>query len=189
MEIETATPNGRRGTKQNYETPWAFIRAVEEKLTRRVVFDLAASPANAKAEHFWTRDDNSLLLDWHVVESSCGVLWLNPEFNDIPTWAAKAHAATSDPRCLPVAMLTPASVGSNWFRDFVFGKARVLFLNGRIIFDGQSEPEDWKEKHPGKRWKPDPYMKDLMLTVFGWRNSGGELRTGFEIWSWMEGGK
>jgi hypothetical protein len=34
------------------------------------------------------------------------------------------------------AMLVPAGVGANWWRDHVHNKAHVLLLNGRIMFVG-----------------------------------------------------
>lgn len=60
-----------------------------------------------------------------------------------------------------ILMLVPASVGSNWYRDFVFRKAQTVFINGRIKFLGQMQP----------------YPKDLMLCVFGFDQYD------FEVWT------
>jgi hypothetical protein len=61
-----------------------------------------------------------------------------------------------------IALLVPASVGSNWYRDYVDRYAYVLFLNGRIDFI------------PG-----EPYPKDCMLVLYGYSNKPGN-----RVWTW-----
>ena len=58
-------------------------------------------------------------------------------------------------------MLVPASVGSCWFADHVFGKALVLPLRPRLVFVGETHP----------------YPKDLMALAW-------EGYAGFELWKW-----
>lgn len=141
----------RHKSNQAYATPPNFIRACETHFGRRVVWDLAANAANTKAERFYDEEMNSLVQPWHEISAPGGMLWLNPPFDDIGPWAKKCSVEATWGGCPPIVMLTPASVGSNWFRDYVHKKARVVFLNGRIKFLGSS----------------DPYPKDLMLSVFG----------------------
>ena len=57
----------------------------------------------------------------------------------------------------------PASVGSNWFRDHVFQKSLVLFLNNRIKFVGAK----------------DAYPKDCIIAAYGFGAPG------FEMWRWQ----
>jgi len=63
-----------------------------------------------------------------------------------------------------VLMLTPASIGSEWFQRYVHRKAMVLGLSPRLHFVGAA----------------DPYPKDCMLSCFGFGV------TGFDIWRWDE---
>jgi hypothetical protein len=98
------------------------------------------------------------------IESKAQWGFLNPPFFDIAPWAEKCATSPS-----PVLFLVPASVGSNWFRDFVHNAAsQVLFLNGRLYFD---------PAHP--TWG---YPKDCMLCVYD--NSGRE--TEYEPWDWWK---
>ena len=61
-------------------------------------------------------------------------------------------------------MLVPASVGSNWWQEFVHHKAHVLMLNDRIQFVGA----EWV------------YPKDLGLLLYT-----PFIRQGsYEGWSW-----
>jgi hypothetical protein len=96
--------------------------------------------------------------------SHAGLLWLNPEYSAIEPWAKKC--ALEAARGANIVMLTPASVGANWFRDHVAGRADVSLLNGRITFVGSTAG----------------YPKDLMVSHFH-RHAGG----GMCIWDWRSG--
>jgi phage N-6-adenine-methyltransferase len=141
---KTGASFNRGPSKQNYATPPELIAAVEKRFGS-IAWDLAAEPENAKAPQFYTEKDDSLAQDWHKHE---GLLWLNPPYNCIAPWAEKCsreHRLEAY-----VALLVPASVGSNWFQNHVLHQALVLFLNPRVSFDG---------KHP--------FPKDIMLCVYG----------------------
>ena len=142
-------------SKQDYGTPWEFIDAVAARFGP-IAFDLAAHAANCKHADYYNVEDDSLSKDWTKLR---GNLWLNPEFGDIAPWAAKSSREASHDR--RVFMLTPASIGSNWFAEHVHGKALVLGLSPRMMFEGAT----------------DPYPRDLMLSIYG------EF-PGFGTWRW-----
>ena len=144
----------RKNSRQDYETPWKLIWRIETKFNVRFDFDLAASPRNARALNYFTEEDDSLSLEWPTYKTC----WLNPPFKNIGKWAEKCYKNRFQSK---IFFLTPASVGSNWFRDFVYQKAMVIVLNGRITFEGEK----------------DPYPKDCMISIFG-------LPYDFKIWSW-----
>lgn len=151
-------------SKQDYQTPWEFIHAVESKFGE-IGFDLAADAANSKAGrgpigplNFYSELDNSLIQPWHTLS---GNLWLNPPFKRVSPWAHKcAEEASLGAKIL---LLTPAAVDTNWWRDFVHEKARVLFLSPRIQFDGAG----------------DPFMKPLSLACYNF-----SLPKWYEPWRW-----
>ncbi len=149
-------PRQKRGqSRQDYRTPPEFLRAVKSKLgIAQFSIDLAASPDNAVCEKYFTEADNSLVQEWNHT----GVAWCNPPFNNIRPWVAKA--CTSHGR---VAMLVPASVGANWWKEYVHQKCLVYFLNGRITFVGEK----------------DPYPKDCALLLY---SSFSDI--GYEVWTW-----
>jgi hypothetical protein len=159
-----STPKQKPGkSKQDYGTPAEFLRAVERDFhVAEWILDLAATLMNSvsRRAYFgpgspWGED--ALAQDWLSIAGDC---WLNPEFADINPWAAKCHASRS--RNGRIFQLTPASTGTNWYVDHVDGIAHVVALQPRIQFDGC----------------PDPYPKDLVLSVYG------PVRGGFSTWRW-----
>lgn len=144
---------------QEVSTPRNFIDAVEARFGQLHV-DLAASTENAKAPRFIGEEEDSLASEWRRFGGRR--MWLNPPFGEIAPWSAKC-AATS--RLLKpsgrIFLLVPASTGANWFAEHVWRRARVLFLQGRLTFEGHDAP----------------YPKDLVLAVYG-------ARPGAEIWDW-----
>lgn len=75
----------RGGSDQCVQTDPRFIAAVVERFGR-LDFDLAATSSNAQAPLYFTPHDDSLAMDWSLLE---GNLWLNCEFATAPVWAAK----------------------------------------------------------------------------------------------------
>ncbi|MEQ9322996.1 MAG: DNA N-6-adenine-methyltransferase [Polyangiaceae bacterium] len=147
----------RHRSKQDYETPFEFIHAVEELIGAPFAWDLAARADNTKASLFIPPEMNSLTVDWcERLDGRWG--WLNPPFGNIRPWAEKCEIERAGGA--KVALLVPASVGSKWFADHVWGSSKVRPVRPRICFDGQN-----------------PYPKDLMLCLYG-------LKPGFEPWEW-----
>jgi len=150
-------PTIKRGmSKQDYQTDPRFITAVKERFGE-LTFDLAATEQNAQAPRFYSPQDDSLAMDWSLLE---GNLWLNCEFATAPHWAAKCACTTMQPGTR-ILLLTPASIGTNWFADHVHGQALVFALRPRLTFVGET----------------NPYPRDLILSVYG-------MPPGFECWRW-----
>lgn len=147
-------------SEQSVCTPIEFLQAVKLRLgIDTFTCDLAASRENTVARKFYSKAVNSLEQSWNL----SGHNWLNPEYKDITPWVKKAweesrHGAKT-------AVLVPASVGANWFRDYVFGKSDVLFLNGRLTFIGHTQP----------------YPKDLMLLLYAPQNFFH-----CDVWTWAD---
>lgn len=148
-------------SKQDYGTPPEFIDAACRFIgITSFQIDLAASAENAIASMFYTEEDDALCTE--LTWSMPGWSWLNPPFANITPWAERAYAE-SHLAGAKIAMLIPASVGANWWRDYVHEKARVLCLNGRIQFVGA----------------PDPYPKDCALLLYA-----PGLAVGYDVWQW-----
>lgn len=150
-------------SKQDYGTPPEFIQAVEARFGM-LTFDLAATSRNTVVPdtpsgicRYFSRRKNSLAQDWRMIH---GLLWLNPEFERIGRWAEKCAASASSRT--RIMLLTPASVGSEWFANHVHPNAITLGLRPRLIFVGERQP----------------YPKDLMLSLFGFGARG------FDTWRW-----
>lgn len=146
-------------SEQSVATPLGFLSKVRDRLVidewRR---DLAACPENTVAEDYFTEEQDSLKQVW---SDTAGWQWLNPPYSDIAPWTAKAVSESQ--KGAHIAVLVPASTGSNWWRQHVEGKAYITFLNGRITFVGHDKP----------------YPKDLALLLYTPFLQGGSC-----IWRW-----
>lgn len=144
-------------SKQTYQTPPDFLEAVI-RAYGPLTWDLAASAENTASPCYFTKEQDSLAQDWTKLR---GNLWLNPPFGMCDLFAEKCASSTGVGR--RIIMLTPASVGSNWFANFVWGEALVMPVRPRLMFVGETAP----------------YPKDLMLTI--WEPLP---ITGFTPWRW-----
>jgi len=152
-----ATLNRGR-SRQAVRTPPEFLAAVEAKFGR-LTFDLAATEKNAVCKRFFTKRQDALTRRWPV-----GLNWLNPPFDNIAPWVAKCAEESRRPG-VQILVLVPASIGSNWYRDHVEGKAAVIPVgNPRLKFVGH----------------PDGFPKDLMLICYGL----GQKRSVLPQWQW-----
>lgn len=152
--MKTGATFARGKSKQDYATPLELIQAAEKRFGK-IQFDLAAHSRNAKCADYYSLEcgENSLTLPWPEGK----LCWLNPPYDTIAPWALRCCESGAR-----VLLLVPASVGANWFGDFVLNKSLVLALSPRLTFIGAK----------------DPYPKDCILCAFGFG------KPGFEFWRW-----
>lgn len=156
-------------SKQDYATPMELIRAVEKRFGP-LVHDLAAHAQNTRCKTFYSKEQDSLKQAWHR-DFPTGNLWLNPEFGNIAPFMEKCCEESLVREGL-IIVLTPASVGAEWFAKHVEGCALVIPLRPRLSFDGINS-----------------YPKDCMLSLYGRdtrepQGSTIKYLSGFETWRW-----
>jgi len=144
-------------------TPDLFLTAVRTRLgIEEFVLDCAADEHNTKAPLYWGVEHNALVQPWDLGE---GWNWCNPPYAKIKPWVKKAHEEMR--LGVKTAMLLPAGVGANWYRQYVHMEAPVLALNGRLTFVGH----------------PTPYPKDMILIL--WDDTWASARQShFDVWTW-----
>ena len=94
-------------------------------------FDLdpAATPGNAKAPRFYTRDDDGLAQPWK------GRVFLNPPYGaQLRRWLAKARAEVTLGNADLVVALVPVRTGTRWWAEATRDAALVLFWPARVKF-------------------------------------------------------
>lgn len=144
---------------QEVETPADLIAAVTRRFGS-IGFDLAASAENTKGPRFFTREDDTLQQSWDL-GPGVRVAWLNPEFSDIGPYAEKCCEVRDLRRW--TLMLVPQG-SPDWACDFVWERAYVLKLKGRVTFVGHQQG----------------FPKDLMVACYGYGLSGEE------VWDWRK---
>lgn len=119
-----ARNNGRyNGNGRHWETPQEVFAPLNAEFGFTV--DVAASPATAKCDRFYTEEQNGLLQDWTGER-----VWMNPPYGrEIYAWTRKAR----DAGALVVGLL-PASTDLAWWHEDVIGHATVRYLRGRVRF-------------------------------------------------------
>jgi phage N-6-adenine-methyltransferase len=118
--------------RQDWDTPDSVFLPLNEEFHFET--DLAASPGNARAPKFFTKEQDGLKQKWD------GVCWLNPPFGDksskMVDWIKKAWQDTQDNDNLTVVMLIPARTNTKWFHKYCMKAAEVRFICGRPKFGG-----------------------------------------------------
>jgi phage N-6-adenine-methyltransferase len=163
-------------SKQDYGTPWPLIRAIEARWGPLTI-DLAARADNAKAPRFITPEQDSLAQDWDA-QIGFGLGWLNPEFADIAPWAKKCASC----ELASLFMLTPASIGAEWFAEYCELKTKIVALRPRIKYEGCHNLDKNKERTCDESCLGcASYPKDCMLTLWGSRFKDEPV---FQTWRW-----
>lgn len=158
LATKTGASLNRHRSETTVGTPQAFVDACAARYGRFSI-DLAADEQNKKCPNFISIGYDALKSDWRLL-TIAGIAWLNPPYDNIGKWAKKADKSGAR-----VVMLVPASIGANWFRDYVHLKHPVDAINGRIQFGGHHQP----------------YPKDLMLCLFGFARQ--LRRVTLDIWT------
>ena len=158
----TGAAYNRGNSEQSVGTPRDFLDAVEKRFGT-IGWDLAATYENKVAsgdENFFGLNHwrlgyrDAIEADWFDLKFRHWVRWLNPPFGNISPWAEKC----AECQWLNVwtLFLVPYSAGSNWWRDYVRGKAMVFALQPRLKFIGHTQS----------------YPKDLALCAYGFGVNG-----------------
>jgi phage N-6-adenine-methyltransferase len=113
---------------------WATPQALFARLDRRYRFTLdpCATSDNAKCPTYFTREQDGLKQDWGTHRVFC-----NPPYGRaVGAWTRKCFESSQ--RGALVVLLVPARTDTQWFHDWVHGKAEVRFIRGRLRF-GEAE--------------------------------------------------
>lgn len=109
-----------------WSTPQSFFDALNEEF--HFTLDPCATKENAKCAKFYTKEDDGISKSWDNDNVFC-----NPPYGrDIKYWVQKASETVGG----VVVMLIPARTDTRYFHDYIYGKAEIRFLKGRLKFGG-----------------------------------------------------
>jgi len=173
MKKKNATkPRDKNKTEQDVGTDPKLFQVLDEEFN--FVWDLACNEDNClvKSEgvifyHGFTYPEHDALKEsWFPIVGFDYYhpkwLFLNPPYKNIEPWAKRCYLQSL--MGAKIVMLTPASVGTRWFEEWVYDKAMVKFLIGRPTFKGHDKP----------------YPKDMMISIFD------NFNRGFGLWDWKK---
>lgn len=179
----------------------------------RPSLDVCATAENAKAERFYTEEDDGLKQSWYLKE---GFVWMNPPYgrygDGIAKWMHKAFQ-TAMSGLAEVFCLPPVATGRLWWYNYAC-RGHVYFLVGRLTFEGQEHSAPFDNalihfprnmgagfKPQTKYWdyrnkymaelpefdpsSPDPYRIIRDQAFVGRRDEGDTLKQGQESLIWL----
>lgn len=109
---------------------WATPQDFFDRLHAEFAFTLdpAATAENAKCAKFYSLADDGLSRSWAGER-----VFVNPPYGrGIGKWVEKAATCGA----AVVVALLPARTDTRWFHDFIYGKAEIRFVRGRLKFGG-----------------------------------------------------
>jgi site-specific DNA-methyltransferase (adenine-specific) len=107
---------------------WATPQELFDKLNIEFQFNLdpCATEDNAKCKKFFSKDIDGLIQDWGKAR-----VFMNPPYGrEIGKWVEKASVCNAE----IVVGLLPARTDTKWFHEFIYNKAEVRFIKGRLKF-------------------------------------------------------
>ena len=119
-----------KGLYTSERDDWSTPQELFDKLNEEFHFDLdpCATSANHKCAKYYTREDDGLSQNWSGYRVFC-----NPPYGrGIGDWVRKSYEEAEAGAL--VVMLIPARTDTRWFHEYIYGKAEVRFIKGRLKF-------------------------------------------------------
>lgn len=120
----------------NKSNEWETPQTLFDELDREFHFTLdpASTDENAKCLKHYTMKDDGLSKSWKGER-----VFLNPPYGrEIPKWVEKAFHEFSG-GVEPIVLLIPARTDTAYWHEYIFGKAEIRFIRGRIKFGDAHE--------------------------------------------------
>ena len=113
-------------------TPQDFFDKLDAEF--HFVLDAAATEQTAKCAKFFTPETDGLSQSW-----DCGgAVFCNPPYGlEIAKWVRKAYKESKKINH-PIVLLVPARTDTAYFHDYIYGKAEIRFVRGRLKFTDEN---------------------------------------------------
>jgi site-specific DNA-methyltransferase (adenine-specific) len=113
-----------------WETPQDFFNQLNKEFNFNL--DPCATPETAKCKRFFTSEIDGLKQDW-----GGAIIFCNPPYGrEIKKWVKKCSEEGKKKNTV-VVMLIPARTDTAYFHDYIYHKAEIRFIRGRLKFKGK----------------------------------------------------
>ena len=110
-----------------WSTPNDFFDKLNDEF--HFTLDPCSTHENAKCYKHFTEEENGLLQDW-----GNEVVFCNPPYGrQIKYWVKKAYEESQKDNT-NVVMLIPARTDTIYFHEYIYHKAEIRFIKGRLKF-------------------------------------------------------
>lgn len=117
--------------KQDWCTPQQFFDELDAEF--HFVLDAAATHQNSKCKRCFTPEDDGLIQSWDVG----GAVYCNPPYGkEIGLWVKKAYEEAQ--KGTTIVMLIPARTDTKYFHEYIYHKAEIRFVKGRLKFTDEN---------------------------------------------------
>ena len=119
----------------NKSNEWATPQDLFDELDRefRFTLDPCADETNHKCDRYYTVNDDGLSQDWSGERVFC-----NPPYGrSVDRWVKKCFEEVYCGKCCLAVMLLFAKTDTKWFHNYIYNKAEIRFLKGRVRFGNQ----------------------------------------------------
>ena len=115
---------------------WGTPQSVFDKLDSEFHFTLdpCAIESNAKCGHFYSPEQDGLKQDW-----GGEIVFCNPPFSQMAKWVEKCSTEAKKENT-KVIMLIPARTDTAYFHDYIYNKAEIRFIRGRLKYNDGKRP-------------------------------------------------
>ena len=113
-----------------WETPQDFFDQLDSEF--HFTLDPCADGTNHKCERYFTKEQDGLQQDW-----SGEVVFCNPPYGrKVGKWVEKCFNEVYAGSCKCAVLLLFANTGTKWFHRWIYHRAEIRFVKGRIKFGG-----------------------------------------------------
>lgn len=113
---------------------WSTPQDVFDNLDAEFHFNLdpCCTHENRKCENHYTKEDNGLKHSWGGYSVFC-----NPPYSNIAEWVEKCYREGTKDNTT-VVLLIPSRTDTKYFHNFIYNRAEIRFIKGRLKFGGHS---------------------------------------------------
>lgn len=113
---------------EEWATPQEFYNALDAEF--HFTLDPCSTDENAKCAKHYTKEQDGLAQDWTGETVFC-----NPPYGrEMPKWIRKCYEHYTGGGI--AVMLIPARTDTKAFHEYIYGKAEIRFIKGRLKFGG-----------------------------------------------------
>lgn len=113
--------------KMDWCTPQYFFDELNKEFD--FVLDPAATEKTAKCALYYTPETDGLSQSWNLG----GSVFCNPPYGrEIGKWVKKAYEEAQNGTT--IVLLIPARTDTSYFHNYIYGKAEIRFIRGRLKF-------------------------------------------------------
>lgn len=116
--------------RMDWETPQELFDELDREF--HFTLDPCATDKTAKCSMYFTKEQDGLKQSWGGQTVFC-----NPPYGrELPKWIEKCYKESSN---ATVVMLIPARTDTKAFHEYIYNKAEIRFIKGRVKFliDGE----------------------------------------------------